>query len=246
MRMRAGDALGPGDAAVVEHERRAGRAERIHRRLDDRLERLLEVERLRDRLRDPRQRLELAHAPLRLGVELRVLDRLRDLRGDREQQLDLVVAEHARLARAHVQRALERTVARQDRHREDRLVLVLGQVREVLEARIEMRLLGSSITGARAAAAEPVIPSPGRIRGRRVSSSMCVPCVARRTSSSSPLVVEVDEARVRLERVGDVRRDQREHLLEVERRVDGLDRLGQQPQVPVARVHPRRSVRSRP
>ena len=41
------------------------------------------------------------------------------------------------------------------------------------------------ITGARSTAAVPVIPSPGRIFGRRVISSTLVPCVARRTSSSA-------------------------------------------------------------
>ena len=69
-----------------------------------------------------------------------MLDRLRHLRRDREQQLDLVVGERARLARAHVECAFERAVAREDRHGEDRLVLVLGQVGEVLEPRIEVRL----------------------------------------------------------------------------------------------------------
>src|SRR5207248_8125041 len=34
----------------------------------------------------------------------------------------------------------------------------------------------SSMTGARAAAAEPVIPSPRRMRGRRDISSIGVPC----------------------------------------------------------------------
>jgi hypothetical protein len=38
--------------------------------------------------------------------------------------------------------------------------------------------------GDRSAAAAPVIPSAGRIFGRRVISSTRVPCVARRTSSS--------------------------------------------------------------
>ena len=42
---------------------------------------------------------------------------------------------------------------------------------------------GEGITGIAAADREPVIPSPGRIRGRRVISSTFVPCVARRTSS---------------------------------------------------------------
>ena len=131
--------LGPGDPAVVEHERGAGRRERVDGGLDDRLERLLEVERLGDRLGDARQRLELVHAALRRLVELRVLDRLRDLRRDRDQQVDLRLGERPRLPRAHVERALE-LVARQDRHGEDRLVLVLGQVGEELEARVEMGL----------------------------------------------------------------------------------------------------------
>ena len=64
--------------------RRRSRRHRGDRRLHDRLERLLQVERLGDGLRDLRERLELVHPPLRVGVELRVLDRLRDLGGDRD------------------------------------------------------------------------------------------------------------------------------------------------------------------
>ena len=96
--------------------------------------------------------------------------------------------------------------------------------------------------GERSAAAVPVMPSPGFIRGVRVISSTRVPCVARRTSSSRVLVVEVDEAGVRLERVGDLARDQAEHLLEVERRVDRGARLGQQPQVARGHIHERRPI----
>jgi len=51
------------------------------------------------------------------------------------------------------------------------------------------------------------------------------------------LVVEVDEAGVGLERGCDLLRDEVEDLLEVERRVDGGRRLGQQAEVPLARVH---------
>jgi hypothetical protein len=51
------------------------------------------------------------------------------------------------------------------------------------------------------------------------------------------LVVQVDEAGVGVERVRDLARHEREHLLEIERRVDGLDRLGQQAEVALARVH---------
>ncbi len=56
---RPADPLGPRDLAVLEHERGARRTDGVHRRSDDRAERFLEVERLRDGLRDPGQRLEL-------------------------------------------------------------------------------------------------------------------------------------------------------------------------------------------
>ena len=85
----AGAALRPRDLAVLEHERGARRVDRRHGRRHDRLERLLEVQRLRDGLGDLRERLQLVDAALRLGVQLRVLDRLRDLGGDRHEQVDL-------------------------------------------------------------------------------------------------------------------------------------------------------------
>jgi hypothetical protein len=65
------------------------------------------------------------------------------------------------------------------------------------------------------------------MRGRRVISSELV----------GAFVVEVDETGIGAERVGDVARDEREHLLEIERRIDGLDRLRQQTQVAFADVH---------
>ena len=147
--MRAGAALRPGDRPVLEHERGAGRVDGLDRRVHDRLERLLEVERVGDRLGDRRERLELGDPALRVLVELRVLDRLRDLAGDRHEQVDLVAAELARRLGADVERALE-TVAGEDRDGEDRLVVRLAQVREVLEARVEMRVArGSSPAPAR-------------------------------------------------------------------------------------------------
>ena len=52
-----------------------------------------------------------------------------------------------------------------------------------------------------------------------------------------PLVVEVDETGVRVERLGDLAGDELEHLLEIEGRVDRGDRLCQQPEVPRGGVH---------
>ena len=156
-------------------------ADGVHRRLDDRLERLLEVEGLGDRFGDLCERLELGDPALCLGVELRVDDRLRDLARDRLEQLDLVLPELARLARAHVERARE-LVAGEDRHGEDRLVLRLRQVRELLPARVEVRL-GGDRDGPAIGGGGAGDPFSGRRRGRRVISSSGVPCVARRTSS---------------------------------------------------------------
>jgi hypothetical protein len=146
-RMLTGPPFRPGDLAVLQHERSAGRADRLHRRLDDRLERLLEVERLGHRLRNASERLELGDPSLRVRVELRVLDRLRDLPRDRREQVDLGLRELPRRERPHVEGAGE-LVSREDRHGEDRLVLVLGQVREGLETLVEVRLGGDHDRGA--------------------------------------------------------------------------------------------------
>ncbi len=51
------------------------------------------------------------------------------------------------------------------------------------------------------------------------------------------LVIEIDEAGIGGESLLDLGRDEPEHLFQVERRVDGSDRLGQQTQVTTGRVH---------
>ena len=51
------------------------------------------------------------------------------------------------------------------------------------------------------------------------------------------LVIEVDEARVGVEHVGNLARDEREHFLEIERRVDRCDRLRQEAQMALSYVH---------
>jgi hypothetical protein len=50
-------------------------------------------------------------------------------------------------------------------------------------------------------------------------------------------VVEVHEAGVRLQRIGDLAGDEIEDLVEVERRVDRRDRLGQQAQMAGRLIH---------
>ena len=86
----------------------------------------------------------------------------------------------------------------------------------------------------RRAAGDPLARSHAR------SARHCLDAGAVRRAQdelAGPFVVEVDEAGVGAERVRDLLCDEREHLLEVERRVDGLDRLGEQPQVSLANVH---------
>ena len=225
----------PDDLAVVEHERRAGRAQGVDRRLDNRLQRLLEVERLGHGLGDPRQRLELVDPALRLRVELRVLDRLRDLGRDRQEQLDLGRAELARLPCPDVQRARE-LLPGQDGHREDRLVLVLGEVRERLEALVQVCLRwdhhGRPRLGRRPGDALPRAHP-------RAAGHLLDPRAVRRAQHElvGLLVVEVDEARVGLERLGHLAGNEREHLLEVERGIDRRARLGQEPKVATGFVH---------
>jgi hypothetical protein len=52
-----------------------------------------------------------------------------------------------------------------------------------------------------------------------------------------PLVVEVDEARLGPEGVGDLTRDKPQNLFQVERRVHRGDRLGEKAQVACPYVH---------
>ena len=228
--------LGPRDLPVLEHERRARGVQGLHRRLHDRLERLLEVQGLRDGLRDPGERLQLCDAPLSALVELRVLDRLRDLGRDRDEELDLGLGERAWLARTDVERALQLVGASDDRHGEDRLVLVLRKVRELLEARVEVRLLGDHDGRAlgRCDARDP-LSRAHPWRARQLLHARAV----RRTQHElvGAFVVEVDETGVGAERVGHLARDELEHLLQIERRVDRGNRLGQEPQVTGGGIH---------
>jgi hypothetical protein len=199
------------------------------------LERLLEVERLGDRLRDSGQRLELGHAALGMVVELRVLDGLRDLPCDRHQQVDLRMVVLSRGDRPHVERALE-AVAGQDRHGENRLVLLLMEVREGLEARVEVRRPRDHDRrplcrrGPRDALARTHLRRAGQLLDVGADGCLQHELVRR-------LIVEVHEARVGFERPGDLRRDQLEELIEVECRVDRRDRLGQEAEVPFRAVH---------
>jgi hypothetical protein len=167
-----------------------------------------------------------------------VLDGLGDLRGDRDEKVDLSPGERPRLARADVERALQLLLrpVREDRHGEDRLVVVLAQVGEALEARVEVRLgrdhhrrpLGRGGAGD-ALARTHVRPFRVALDGGPVRGAQ--------HELVGALVVEVDEARVGAERRGHLVRDRLHHLLQLEAGVDDLDRAGEQREMPGRRVH---------
>ena len=120
--------------------------------------------------------------------------------------------------------------------REDRLVFRLGQVRELSPARIEVGVRGDSDgppLGGRSTG-DPLTRTQPRATGHLVER-----CAVGRAQHelAGGLVVEVDEARVGLERGGHLVGDEVQHLLEVECRIDRGDRLGEQPQVAIGRLH---------
>jgi hypothetical protein len=144
-----------------------------------------------------------------------------------------------RLLRADVERALQ-PLAREDRDREDRLVLLFPQVRERLEARVEVRRARDrdrrALGGGR--------PGDPLARPHLRDARHVLDARAERRAQHElvgGLVVEVDEARVRLERLGDLGRHELEDLVEVERRVDRRDRLGDEPKVTCRGIHAVRS-----
>ena len=164
-------------------------------------------------------------------------DRLGDLVGDRLEQLDLVAAGTRAAPGANVQRALEHFAADEDRYGEDRLVLVLLQVRELLEARVEVRR-GRDHHGrplGRRAAGDALTGPHARPSRHLVDAR---PMRGPEDELVGPRVVERDEARVGTEGVRDLLGHEMEHLFEIERRVDGGCRLGEEAEVPLGRIHP--------
>jgi hypothetical protein len=164
-----------------------------------------------------------------------MLNRLRDLIRNRDEQLDLVLRELTWRKGAHVERAGE-PVTGKNRHREDRFVVLLRQVRELLEAWIEMRLRWDHDrcpVGCRGSGDPLTRPHAGPLCHLLDARTM------RGTEDElvRPLVVEVDEAGLGPEGVRDLAGDELEHLFEVERRVHRGDRLGEKAQVACSYVH---------
>src|SRR3990170_8687247 len=118
-----------GDVARTGCEKRA-------RGGDDRLQQVVERLSARNRLRELRQLLELGHSESGLLVETRVLDRARDERRRRHEEVDLVIRELARslgVGGDHTDR-FAGTI--DERHCEQRLEPLLLELRNVFRPRI--------------------------------------------------------------------------------------------------------------
>ncbi len=214
----AGDALELLAARVEEIHVAGARAEQRAGALDHRLDELLEPVGARDLLCELGELLELGHAQARLLVQPRVLDRARDERRRGHEEVDLVVRELARRLGVRGDDADHVAGAPDHRHREQRLELLLLELREVLRARVgegvvaDERRLGA-------------LGRPPREPLSAVDDDLAGLALVRRRGGAEhqPLAVlgeEVDEAGMDAARVGHQANDGAQHLGELQRRRD--------------------------
>ncbi len=209
-------------ARSVEEVHVAGaRAEQRARVRRDRLQELVERLRSRDRLRELGELLELRDPEPGLLVLARVLDRARDERGRGHDEVHLVVGELPRGLGVRGDRADRLTRATDDRYREQRLVAVLVELRDVLHPGIGERVLADEsrlavLRGPPREALAPLerdLPDLAFVRRRR------------RAHDQTVVLDEVDEAAVDAARVRHEANDGRQHFGELDRRGDGRDDL---------------------
>ncbi len=167
--------------------------------------------------------LELAQRAPGVLVQPRVLDRLGDERGDVDQERGVLGREDARrlgVERDHADHAI---ALEDERHRDERLVLLLLELREVLHPRIRQHVL---VDEHRLAVLEH--PPGDPLAGAHRDATAEVGVALRRGAQHDPpaaLLGEEDVRRVRDDRVVDEPDDRCEHRLDVERRGHGVDDL---------------------
>ena len=198
-------------------------AEQAERLLDRHREQVVDRLGARDVPAELRELLELAQRAPRALVQARVLDRVGHERGDVQQEGGVLRAEHARglgVQRDHADHAL---ALGDQRHRHERLVLLLLELGEVLDARVGERLLRDEDR-------LPVLQHPAgdalARRHRDAAAEMRVALRGGAQHDAPPAVLaQEDVGRVRDDGVVDEPHDRAQHLLEIERRVDGVDDL---------------------
>ncbi len=197
--------------------------EQAERLLDGDCEQVVDRLGARDVPSELRQLLELAQRAAGALVEPRVLDRVGHERGDVQQERGVLRAEHARglgVQRDHADHAL---ALGDQRDGDERLVLLLLELGEVLDARVGERLLRDE-HGLRVLE-HPACDALAR-RHRDATAEVRV-ALRGRAQHDAPAAVlaQEDVGRVRDDRVVDEPHDRTQHLLEIERRVDGVDDL---------------------
>jgi hypothetical protein len=172
-----------------------------------------------DLLGESGQARQRIHAAALLVVQLGVLDRARDERGDVNQELERVLGELARSLGVENDHADRLPGAREDRNRGHRLEPLLVEDREELRARVGHRALADEL-----GLAVPGHPSGEPLVETHLDDADGVGIDGRRRPDRQPAVFEqVDEARVTPGRLGGEVDDPLQHRAEFDRRADEVD-----------------------
>ena len=217
-----------------------GRVEQLEASVGDGRKQLVERLCAGDRLTELRQVLELPDPATGLLVEPGVLDRARHEGGARDEEVDLALGELTRCLGVERHGSDRGAVLGEDRHRDERLKLLLGELGDVLEAGIGERVLSNERRlavldrppGEALAPFERDVPDEVGIGLR--GSPHHEPPVA--------VLGQVDEAGRDVARVGQQPDDCREHLVELERGRNRRDDLGQETRLGCGRVRCDRSI----
>ena len=221
---RAQPQLVPGRLEQVHAQR--GRAEQVHPLLDRRSQQLVDRVGARDREAEARQLLEVAHRAPGALVQARVLHRLRDEGGGVDQEGRVVGAEHPGCLGVQRDHADHLAAADDQRHRDERLVLLLLELREVADARVGQRVLGDEH---RLAVLEHPARDPlARLHRDAAAQVRVLGGGGAQREAPAAVVDQEDVGRVRDDGVVHEPHDRREHAVDLERRVDRVDDLVQE------------------
>ena len=202
------------------------RAQQGSRAVGRRRQQLLEGVGSRDCLGERGQRLQLDDPRPGALVQPRVLDRAGDECRGRHQKVDLLTRELARRLAVGGDDADDHTLLVEERYRHERLEALLLELGEDLDARIGEQALDHDC---RSAMLHRPTGETLSLLHRDLADEVLER--GRCGSQHQPLVRlldEVDEARVNGARLGEQAHDRAKHLVELERRRNGRDDLGEE------------------
>ena len=155
-------------ARLEEVQVAGGRLQQHERTAGDVRQQLVERRGARNRLGELGDRLELEHPCARLVVEARVLDRPGDERSTRDEEVDLRLSERPRCLRVSADHPDHASVARGDRHAEQRLEALLLELGHVVDARVVEQVVRDErrLVALRGPPCEPASPLEGDLADR--------------------------------------------------------------------------------